>query len=221
MPSRARPPARPHRSGHEPLDSSGSYRPTVFATVQCANKRGCRDLTSFSHAAARTCGRGCVCISAVPSGPAQHQPNAAPALAQTDRTDSSTESTRVMPDVFGLPTRSDSGRTLHGKYDNPHTRHQVFENRNFRIAGRRPGDTTENRQCSVVSMKLVDEHSGIPFPFLLSRCSFGLVDLDAKSAHVAQLVYHEQPCCLEPPVQRPLMEPIECDVKHFCARPVQ
>ncbi len=67
-------------------------------------------------------------------------------------------------------------------------------------------------------MKLADEHLSIPFLFLLSLLIFGLVDLDAKSAHVRQLVYHEQACCREPLVQRPLMEPIERDLKHFCAR---
>ena len=46
-------PPRSPRTGREPLDSSGSYRPTVAARLQCANKVGCRARTPFSQSQAR------------------------------------------------------------------------------------------------------------------------------------------------------------------------
>ncbi len=46
-------PPRSPRTGREPLDSSGSYRPTVDARLQCANREGSRARSALSQSQAR------------------------------------------------------------------------------------------------------------------------------------------------------------------------
>src|ERR1700733_12651793 len=42
-------PPRSPKTGHEPLDSSGSYRPTAVTSCQCESRAGCFDLSLFSQ----------------------------------------------------------------------------------------------------------------------------------------------------------------------------
>jgi len=79
------------------LCSSGSYVQTWSPWAQC-DRRSSR-LKSFSHAAAATAPWRC-CFTLLTSGPSAASTERSTCTRETDRTDRSTETTRVRSDVF-------------------------------------------------------------------------------------------------------------------------